>query len=87
MTTQYAKYSLYYNGVGYNVVQIIPTNTTSSGTLTIYVTGNPFSGNTSTTDDIVVRPNDHEVNSVFSVKLDEVQRFLLNRTKISVFFI
>jgi hypothetical protein len=79
MTTQYAKYSLYYNGVGYNVVQIVPTNTTSSGTLTIYVNGNPFLGNISTTDDIVVRPNDHEVNSVFSVKLDEVQRFLLNR--------
>ena len=79
MTTQYAKYSLYYNGVGYNVVQIIPTDNTSSGTLTIYVNGNPFSGNTSTTDDIVVRPNDHEVNAVFSIKLDEVQQFLLNR--------
>lgn len=79
MTTQYGKYSLYYNGVGYNVVQIVPTDTTSSGTLKIYVNGNPFLGNTSTTDDIVVRPNDHEVNAVFSVKLDEVQRFLLNR--------
>ena len=79
MTTQYAKYSLYYNGVGYDVKQIVPTNSTSSGTLKIYVNGNPFSGQTSSTDDIIVRPNDHEVNRVFSVDLDEVQRFLLNR--------
>jgi hypothetical protein len=79
MTIAYAKYSLYYNGAGYDVKQIVPTTTTSSGTLKIFVNGNPFSGETSSFDNIIVRPNDHEVGRVFSVDLDEVQRFLLNR--------
>jgi hypothetical protein len=79
MTMQYAKYSLYYNNNGFDVVAIVPTTSLSSGVLKIYVKGNPFSGQSMTYDDLVIRPNDSEVNQVFNESLDEVQRFLLNR--------
>ena len=79
MKVEYLKYSLYYKGVGYNVVGIVPTTSLTSGTLKLYVYGNPFSGKTFTNDDLVIRPNDLEVNKVFNENLDEVENFLLNR--------
>ena len=79
MTLQYANYSLYYLGNGYNVTRIIPTSGLTSGKLKIYVLGNPFSGQSIVYDDIVVRPNDSIVNKVFNEDLDEVENFLLNR--------
>ena len=79
MKVEYTKYSLYYKGVGYNVVGIVPTTSLTSGTLKLYVNGNPFSGATFTNDDLVIRPNDLEVNKVFNENLDEVENFLLNR--------
>ena len=79
MTVEYAKYSLYYKGVGYNVMGIVPTTSLTSGTLKLYVYGDPFSGETFSNDDLVIRPNDLEVNKVFNENLDEVENFLLNR--------
>ena len=79
MKVEYTKYSLYYKGIGYNVVGIVPTTSLTSGTLKLYVNGNPFSGETFTNDDLVIRPNDLEVNKVFNENLDEVENFLLNR--------
>ena len=79
MTIQYANYSLYYQGNGYNVKRIIPTTSITSGTLKIYVAGDPFSGQTLVYDDLVVRPNDYIVSKTFSEDLDEVENFLLNR--------
>jgi hypothetical protein len=57
----------------------VPTTSLTSGTLKLYVYGNPFSGKTFTNDDLVIRPNDLEVNKVFNENLDEVENFLLNR--------
>ena len=79
MKVEYTKYSLYYKGIGYNVVGIVPTTSLTSGTLKLYVNGNPFLGATFTNDDLVIRPNDLEVNKVFNENLDEVENFLLNR--------
>lgn len=79
MTVEYAKYSLYYKGIGYNVMGIVPTTSLTSGLLKLYVYGNPFSGETFSNDDLVIRPNDLEVNKVFNENLDEVENFLLNR--------
>ena len=79
MTIQYAKYSLYFNGVGYDVKSLVPTTNTSSGTLKIYVSGNPFSGQSIVYDSFVIRPNDYEVTKIFNEDLDEVENFLLNR--------
>jgi hypothetical protein len=85
MTTQFAKYSLYYSGVGYDVVHIDPTTSLTSGTLRIYLKGDVFLGETEIYDDLVVRPNDYQVNRVFNEDLDEVQRFLLNRNVVPVY--
>ena len=62
LTTQYLRYSLYYNDEGYELSSIIPTNSLTTGTLTITVKGNPFSGESSVSNTIIIRPNDYEVN-------------------------
>jgi hypothetical protein len=79
LTTGFTKYSLYYSGTGYQLTGIIPTTSLNSGNLRIYVKGNPFSGETTIVGDIVVRPNDLEVNRALNEDLDEVENFLLNR--------
>lgn len=43
------------------------------------VEGNPFSGQSFVYDDLIIRPNDSQVNKVFSENLDQVENFLLNR--------
>ena len=79
MTNNYSKYSLYYNDGGYGVLRITPTQNLDTGTLVIVVEGNPFSGQTFTYDNLIIRPNDYEVNRVFNEGLDEVENLLLNR--------
>ena len=79
MTKEFTKYSLFLGGVGYDVTYIIPTTSLTTGTLTLVINGDVFSGLTEIYDDLVIRPNDYEVNRVFNESLDEVQRFLLNR--------
>ena len=79
MRVEYTKYSLYYKNVGYSLTGLIPTTSLTGGTLTLYVEGNPFSGQTLTNDDLVIRPNDYEVNKSFNENFDEVENFLLNR--------
>jgi hypothetical protein len=44
LTVEFSKYSLYYDNEGYELSSIIPTNSLTSGVLTITVKGNPFSG-------------------------------------------
>jgi len=79
MTKEFTKYSLFLGGIGYDVTYIIPTTSLTTGTLTLVIKGDVFSGLTEIYDDLVIRPNDYEVNRVFNESLDEVQRFLLNR--------
>jgi len=79
MTTQFAKYSLYYNSTGYQVVGLVPTTSLTSGVLNITVSGSPFPSQSQVNDNLIIRPNDYEVNKVFNEDLDEVENFLLNR--------
>jgi len=76
---EYAKYSMYFRENGYQVVGIVPTTSLTLGTLGIYVSGNPFSGQAFVYDNIIIRPNNYEVNKVFNEQFDEVENFLLNR--------
>lgn len=78
MVANSTKYSLYFNGVGYSLTRINPTQSLTSGVLTIYVEGNPFSGLTYVSDNIIIRPNDFEVKKIFNETFDEVEKFLLN---------
>ena len=79
MKIQYARYSLFLNGGEYKVVNIVPTDSLNNGLLYLTVSGDPFSGNTIIYDNLVIRPNDLEVNRVFNENFDEVELFLLNR--------
>jgi hypothetical protein len=79
MTVEYANYSLYVGGVGYNIKRIIPTNSLTTGSLKIYIDGRPFTGVTETNETLIIRPNDQQVSKVFNEDLDEVENFLLNR--------
>ena len=81
MSVEYAKYSLFYLGNSYKVNSIIPTTSLTTGILQIYVSGNPFSGQSIVYDNFVIRPNDYQVNKVFNEEFDEVENFLLNRTQ------
>jgi hypothetical protein len=47
--------------------------------LKLIVDGNPFSGAASSSDYLVIRPNDFESNKVFNLDFDPVEQFLLNR--------
>jgi len=82
MTIEYKKYSLFYLGNEFPLILLLPTTSLTSGLLTIYVEGNPFSGETQIYNDIVVRPNDYEVNKVFNESLDDVENFILNRNSV-----
>lgn len=75
----FRRYSLFLNDEEYPVVSFIPTNSLTQGTLIISVQGKPFGDNTETFEEIIIRPNDFEVNVVFKEILDEVEQFLLNR--------
>lgn len=79
LTSQYAKYSLYYLDGIYDVAFVQPTKSLNSGTLTITIKGNPFSGQTEIFTNFYIRPNDLEVSRVFNETFDEVEKFLLNR--------
>jgi len=85
MTVEYAKYSLYLNGVGFGVSNIESTQSLTSGILKIYVKGNPFLNQSNSYSDLVIRPNDYEVNKVLNEGLDEVQRYLLNRNVVPIY--
>ncbi|MDB4235135.1 hypothetical protein N9828_01430, partial [bacterium] len=76
---EYSKYSLYLNGGEYQLVSITPTPSLTTGILTFYVQGNPFLGESFSYDEIIVRPNDSEVNKSYSEYFDEVEKYLLNR--------
>jgi hypothetical protein len=85
LTTGYTFYSLYFGGVGYQLKRIVPTQSLTSGLLKITTFGNPFLGQNIVYDNIIIRPNDREVNKVFNEELDEVENFLLNRTTTPIY--
>ena len=78
-TKEFSKYSLFLNGVGYTITGLIPTTSLSTGTLKIFVQGNPFLNQGIFYESFVIRPNDYEVNKVFNEEFDQVENFLLNR--------
>ena len=75
----YPAYVLIVNGGQYPLSYLFPSQSLTAGTLTMQVDGNPFSGNSTSVDTIVIRPNDVIVNEVFNLNLDEVDEFLLYR--------
>jgi len=81
LTKNYQKYALYVDDMEteYKMVNFIPSTVLSAGTVTVTVEGNPFSGSSSTTSTLVLRPNKFETEVAFKEPFDEVEDFLLNR--------
>ena len=79
-TDSYLQYCLDLDGIRYPIIYFIPTPTSSSGVLQLYISGAPF-GTTATTsyDNFLIRPNDFIVDKVFSENFDTVEKFLMNR--------
>ena len=63
----------------YRIINTTGTTSISAGTLYLAIKGNAFSGSSTTTDTLVIRPNDYTVNEVFNLELDEIEEVLLNR--------
>lgn len=82
LTKNFTDFVLDYSGETYQIVQLSPTTSLSSGTLTMSCKGYPFSSNTSTTDSLVIRPNNTIVSKVFNLDLDEIEELLLNRLSV-----
>ena len=74
--SSYKKYVIELSGVTYNIVSYVEPNTKNKITLTVL--GNPFNGQTTTTKNILIRPNDGIVEEFFK-GLDDLEESLLNR--------
>jgi hypothetical protein len=83
-TTQYLKYSLFLNDIEYPISDFIPAQVTDT-VFKVYVNGDPFSGNTTTNSNFIIRPKQLYVNKVFNENLDQVENFLLNRNMVPIY--
>ena len=79
LSKEYLKYSLFLFGFEYQVLAMVPSTSLTAGTLVFVVEGDPFSGETTSIDSLVIRPNTLYTNKAFNENFDEVEKFLLNR--------
>lgn len=79
MKNTFLSYILVVNSNYYPVTFMTPSTSLTAGTLTLYVQGNPFSGQSTYNESYIIRPNDTIVNEVFNLELGEVEEILLNR--------
>jgi hypothetical protein len=78
---EFLKYALYVDDISteYKFLDFTPTQTLSQGVVSITVEGNPFSGETNSVRNLVIKPNTFETDVTFKEAFDEVEDFLLNR--------
>ena len=81
LTENYENFSLYVNNLNleYPIVDFIPSSTLTAGVISLTVQGNPFSGNTITTELLLIKPNTQKTAEIFQNDFDEVEDFILNR--------
>ena len=81
MTVNYLKYALYFEDLEteYKFTDFDASTSLTSGTITVTVVGDPFSGATATTSSIILKPNNFVTEESFKDPFDEVEDFLLNR--------
>lgn len=81
LTRMFLRYSLFV-GTGeteYKVQDFTPSVSLSAGTIDVVVQGKPFGNSTSSTENIILRPNKFYTEEIFEDSFDEVEKFLLNR--------
>ena len=74
--TSFKNYVISISGTTYDVLSYVEPNT--SNVIKLKVTGNPFSGLTGYSENILIRPNDKTVEEFFG-GLDDLEESLLNR--------
>jgi hypothetical protein len=82
LTKEFKKYAIYIGSTDneeYNLTDFTASPSLTGGTITITVQGKPFSGLTSFTETIIIKPNNLITEKIFSDSFDEVEDFLLNR--------
>jgi hypothetical protein len=81
LTRSFLQYSLFFEDLEteYKFVDFDPSPKLSAGTVQIVVEGNPFSGQSTSVDNILLKPNKQETDKVFIDDFNEVEDFLLNR--------
>lgn len=78
-TQFYNKYSLFIRDEEYPLTFITPTTgNTVTDTLSIEVYGNPFTGQTTTTENFFIKPNTKETEEIFD-NLEDVEKFIIER--------
>ena len=85
LTNRYRDYSLVVDEIPYQIIDFTSSSSLYSGTISVIIIGNPFSGDSSTYKSLVVRPNDYYVEKVFSEDFDQVEQFLLNRLVLPIY--
>ena len=79
LPTQYFKYSLFIRDEEFPVLSFVPSDSLYSGIIEFTVNGNPFSGQSVSIENLVIRPNSFYTDKSFIEPFDEVEQFLLNR--------
>lgn len=80
LTNSFEQYSLYVGNLDteYNILDLEPTEEVGSGYMYMMVKGNPFSGYSSSTTTLLIKPNNLKTQEILSQDFDEVERFILN---------
>ena len=68
----------------FDIDLMTPSTSNTSGNLNIIVKGNPFSGATFSTRQLILRPNTPNTEEIFK-KLDDVEKYLLTRTSTPIY--
>ena len=81
LTRMFLRYSLFISTgeTEYKVQDFEPSTSLSAGTLTVTVQGKPFGSASSSSENIILRPNKFYTEEIFQDSFDEVEKFLLNR--------
>lgn len=81
LTGNYESFSLYVGDLNteYQLIDFVPSDKLTTGTISMVVKGNPFSGQSYSLDTLIIKPNNLVTEKVFSDNFDEVEDFILNR--------
>ena len=80
LTNEFTNYSLCVKTVDneFQILELEPTDKVGSGYIFMVVKGNPFSGQSDSTETIIIKPNKMKTQEILKNDFDEVEKFLLN---------
>ena len=80
LTSNFEDYALYVENLDteYPLVDFEPTERVGQGFIYMTIIGDPFSGVSSTTKTLIIKPNNLKTKEIFNNSFDEVEKFLLN---------